>query len=526
VSGLPSGWIETTLGDACSILAGYGFPERLQGRSQGDLAFFKVGDISESWKRGEPVLANANHYISFADAEELRAAPLPANTVVFAKIGAAIALNRRALLSVPSLVDNNVMGLHQQPELLNPKYLFHFACTLRLDDLSRATTVPSLRKGDVASLRFPLAPFAEQERIVAEIEKQFTRLDAAVAALKRVQSNLKRYRAAVLKAACEGNLVPTEAELARKEGRSYETGEHLLARILKERRAKWEADHLAKMKAAGKLSKEDWKKKYKEPEGPDSGALPPLPEGWSWATWDQIGFSQNGRPFPSAEYCNDGVKLIRPGNLHVSGRVQWDEENTRRMPESWERENPDLVVGSSELVMNLTAQSLRDEFLGRICITSADEHCLLNQRLARLTPMLVHRRFVLWLLKSSIFRRFVDGLNTGSLIQHMFTSQLARFILPLPPLQEQERIAAEVEAKLSVVDQNEAACEKASRAIDALRQSILKRAFEGKLVPQDPNDEHASVLLERLLAERKNRQPVVHRRSRKVAQRTFLVEAE
>ncbi len=174
------------------------------------------------------------------------------------------------------------------------------------------------------------------------------------------------------------------------------------------------------------------------------------------------------------------------------------------MPRRWEQENPDLVVGSSELVMNLTAQSLRDEFLGRICITSADEHCLLNQRLARLTPILVHRRFFLWLLKSSIFRRFVDGLNTGSLIQHMFTSQLAKFVLPLPPLQEQEKIAAEVEAKLSTVEQNEAACEKASRGIDALRQSILKRAFEGKLVPQDPNDEPASVLLERIRAKRRN----------------------
>jgi len=85
-----------------------------------------------------------------------------------------------------------------------------------------------------------LAPTREQEVIVAEIEKQFTRLDAATAALKRVQANLKRYRAAVLKAACEGRLVPTEAELARKEGRSYETGEQLVARILKERRAKWE----------------------------------------------------------------------------------------------------------------------------------------------------------------------------------------------------------------------------------------------------------------------------------------------
>ena len=89
------------------------------------------------------------------------------------------------------------------------------------------------------SIPFPLPPLPEQHRIVAEIEKQFSRLDASVAALKRAQANLKRYRASVLKAACEGKLVPTEAELARDEGRDYEPADRLLERILMERRARW-----------------------------------------------------------------------------------------------------------------------------------------------------------------------------------------------------------------------------------------------------------------------------------------------
>ena len=132
-----------------------------------------------------------------------------------------------------------------------------------------------------------MLPSTEQHRIVAEIEKQFTRLDTAVAALKRTQANLKRYRASVLKAACEGRLVPTEAELARKEGRDYEPADRLLACILNERRAKWEADQLAKMQAQGKVPKDDtWKEKYQEPTGPDTTDLPKLPEGWVWASLD------------------------------------------------------------------------------------------------------------------------------------------------------------------------------------------------------------------------------------------------
>ena len=127
--------------------------------------------------------------------------------------------------------------------------------------------------------------------------------------------------------------------------------------------------------------------------------------------------------------------------------------------------------------MNLTAQSLKDEFLGRVCLTSQDEPCLLNQRLARLTPVVVSPAFVLLLLKEERFRRFVGGLNTGSLIQHMFTSQLANFAFPLPPLAEQERIVAEVERRLSVVEQLEAVVTANLQRGTRLRESVLQSAF-------------------------------------------------
>ncbi len=321
-------------------------------------------------------------------------------------------------------------------------------------------------------LEIPLAPLPEQQRIVAEIEKQFTRLEAGLAGLRRVQANLKRYRAAVLKAACEGKLVPNEVELAKAEGRKVETGAELLERILAERRAIHE-------KAQAKASR---KKKYKEPIDPTVPPGDQLPEGWVWATWDQVGFSQNGRPFQSAEYQPTGSKLLRPGNLHMSGKVLWNDSNTRCLPPQRARENADLIVRGSELVMNLTAQSLKDEFLGRVCITAPDEECLLNQRLARLTPLIILPHFALYLLKASRFRRFVDGLNSGSLIQHMFTSQLATFTFPLPPLAEQKRIVAEVERRLSVIDELEAVVAANLQRATRLRQSILQRAFTGELV--------------------------------------------
>ena len=132
--------------------------------------------------------------------------------------------------------------------------------------------INNLRRGDLETLRLPLPPAHVQRRIVAEIEKQFSRLDEAVANLKRAKAKLKRYKAAVLKAAVEGRLVTTEAELARRAGRRYETGE-LLQRILETRRSLW-------------------KGKPKEPVPPDTVGLPILPEGWTWASLDSLSGTQ------------------------------------------------------------------------------------------------------------------------------------------------------------------------------------------------------------------------------------------
>jgi type I restriction enzyme S subunit len=141
----------------------------------------------------------------------------------------------------------------------------------------------------VRKITVPIAPFPEQHRIAAAIDSYFSRLDEAVMLLERVQRNLTRYRAAVLNAAVQGRLVPTEAELARQEGRNYEPASVLLERILAERRRQWEEAELARMKAAGKAPKDGrWKSNYKEPMLPDAGVPRELPKGWCWATLDQL----------------------------------------------------------------------------------------------------------------------------------------------------------------------------------------------------------------------------------------------
>ena len=460
----------------------------MQGMNSGDYAFFKVGDISYAWLNGENFLNRARNYVTHEIALSIKARPLPKGSTVFAKIGAAIALNRRAMLSEDSLVDNNVMGLHPVFGGLDHKLLFYFMQTIELAGLARATTVPSVRKSDVETIRFPLPPLPEQHRIVAEIEKQFTRLDASVAALKRAQANLKRYRASVLKAACEGKLVPTEADLARSEGRDYEPADRLLERILIERRASWE-------------SQKKRRGKYKEPVAPDTSELPDLPEGWVWVTVEQLILRSEYGTSVKCTYDGQGVPVLRIPNI-AAGEINLTDMKYANQSLQFDSAKS---LGLGDVLMCRTNGSIR--LIGKTAVVKTEfdvSHSFASYLLRfRFTETRILPKWFHMFATSQLGRSFIERNAASSAGQHNVSLRLIHGMpIPLPPLAEQRRIVAEVERRLSVVQQAEAAVEVGLKRAERLRQSILKQAFSGRLVPQDPNDEPASVLLERIRAER------------------------
>ena len=484
---LPISWCQASIGDVCNIFAGYGFPKDMQGKRTGDLPFFKVSDISQAWLQNRHWLTAANHYLTNSEANSINAKPLPQQTTVFAKIGAAIALNRRAILAEPSIVDNNVMGVHPSLEALHPRLLFYFMWTVRLGDTSRATTVPSVRKSDVENLPIPIPPLPEQHRIVAEIEKQFTRLDASVAALKRAQANLKRYRASLLKASCEGRLVPTEAELARSEHRDYRPADRLLERILAERRARWESQP----KRRGK---------YKEPAPPDTSALPELPEGWVWTSVEQVAEIQGGiQKQPKRAPVSNSFPFLRVANV-LRGQLNLQEVHQIELFPG-ELEKLRLATGDLLIVEGNGSPSQ----IGRMAIwRGAIDDCVHQNHIirARVYPGAMSE-FVECYWNSPTGTAFVSGVaSSTSGLYTLSVAKIGYLPIPLPPLAEQHRIVAGVERQMSVIQQAEATVEVSLKRADRLRQSILKQAFSGQLVPQDPDDEPASVLLERIRAER------------------------
>ena len=383
-----------------------------------------------------------------------------------------------------------------------------------LTDKTQGVVYPAVRPRDVRAHRLPIPPLPEQDRIVAVIETELTCIDAAVAALERVRANLKRYRASVLKAAVEGRLVPTEAELASKEGRDFEPASVLLDRILAERRRRWEESELARMKAAGKPPKDDrWKSKYKEPVAPDTSTLPQLPDGWCWASADQCTNQITDGEHITPPRTDDGVFLLSARNVQ-DGRLSL--EVVDHVSETvFEQLSKRLIMEPGDVLLSCSGS------VGRSCVVPAGIRFALVRSVAVLKPVLPMGTYLSLALRSLFLQRQIDRKKTQTAQANIFQGKIRTLVFPLPPVDEQFRIVSEIARLLSVTDQTDYLVSAAAQRSDRLRQSILKWAFEGKLVDQDPNDEPASVLLERIRAERAATMP--SRKSRKT--NTHQIEA-
>ena len=319
----------------------------------------------------------------------------------------------------------------------------------------------------LADAPFPLAPLPEQHRIVAEIEKQFTRLDASVESLKRAQANLKRCRASVLKSACEGSLVPTEAELARAEGRDYEPAGVLLERILAERRARWE-------------SQEKRRGKYKEPSAPDTSDLPDLPEGWAWATVQQLSNLIQYGTSAKASTDASGIPVLRMGNIQ-GGSLGYSD--LKYLPEH----NPDVqttLLNHGDLLFNRTNSA---ELVGKSAVYK-DNHpsaCFASYLIRVSFSDEFSSDYACACINSQYGRSFIGRVKSQQVGQaNVNGSKLASMPLPLPPLAEQQRIVAEVERRLSVIQQAEATVTASLARADRLARASSSRRFPANSSPE------------------------------------------
>ena len=390
--------------------------------------------------------------------------------ILFSHINSDLHLGKTAIVpsDAPLLHGMNLLRLRVDSNRLRPKYLHHWLDYCRRTGVfmaiaQHAVNQSSLNQKKITSLEVPLRSVGEQDEIVAELEKQFSRLDEAVANLQRVKANLKRYKASVLKAAVEGRLVETEATLARREGRTYETGEQLLQRILEERRAKW----------AGK-------RKYREPVNPEMESVSELPEGWAWASPEQVSagepYSLAIGPFGSSlkvsDYKTEGVPLVFVRNIRSGS---FGGENTVYVTTDKAAELSAHSVQAGDILVTKMGDPPGD-----VCrypanrppaVITAD--CIK----LRVTKLGIDPSFIEYAMASRVVQDQILGITKGVAQLKVNLANFSSIALPVPPYAEQARIVAEVDRHLSIIREVEADVDANLQRAQALRQSTLAKAF-------------------------------------------------
>ena len=345
-----------------------------------------------------------------------------------------------------------------------------------------------------------LPPLAEQERIVDRIDELFSSIEAGERAIEQARAGVARYRKAILKAAVTGELTADW----RIENPAKESAKDLLARILTARFEAWEKSELAKLDAKGKARPEtekQWEKfreRYKEPTEPDITKLPAIPDSWTWATVDILcpddtanGISVAGSLEPP------GIPALRLDAITPNGF----DYSKRRYIDISDKKAASMAVREGHLYVS-RANGSKERMGKAILAKKPPELIVYPDTIIRFGIL---PEFVVWVSmswKSYLVRGFLEEkAKTSAGIWKIAQSDIKPMPISVPPTNEQAEIVNRVEQALSKADAVEATLDAQSRAAKALKQAVLKTAFEGKLVPQNPKDEPASELLKRIKEE-------------------------
>ena len=408
--------------------------------------------------------------------------PFASGDVLFAKITPCMENGKMAVVPpLPNDVGFGTTEFHvlRPTEVVVGKLLYYFVSSASVrheaqHQMTGAVGQKRVPKRYLETKTFPLPPLNEQHRIVEKIETLFARLDKGEETLREVQKLLARYRQSVLKAAVTGQLT---ADWRAENAHRLEHGRDLLARILQTRRETWEG-----------------RGKYKEPAAPDTTGLPELPEGWVWATLPMLGEFGRGK---SKHRPRNDPKLYEGGKYPFlqTGRV---------------RSSGGRITQHDGFYNEFGLSQSKIWPKGTICITIAAniaesgileiDACFPDSVVGLVPHPEVSEEYVECFIRTA--KENLDRYAPATAQKNINLEILNAVAVPLPPSAEQTEIRNMIDQAFSTIHSAEQVCQSELIRSTALRQSILKDAFAGRLVPQDPNDEPASELLGRIRAER------------------------
>ncbi len=479
---LPAGWATATLPELIApdgLLTDGDWVETKDQDPGGAVRLTQLADV------GDGVFRDRSHrFLTGERADELNCTYLVAGDVLIARMPDP--LGRACLFPGSSRQCVTVVDVciaRPGGDTVEPKWMMHFinapASRLAIEALQKGSTRKRISKANLCTIPIPVPPRREQSRIAAAIDSHTSRLDETVALLERVQRNLNRYRASVLKAAVEGRLVPTEAELARAEKRGYETAcARVSATVAPPRPARWKTRTKDVVVGHGALSVGD----------PHAA----LPEGWTRSPLVDVARMESGHTPSRArpEWWGGEVPWI--------GIADARENDGKVICKTLQHTNAGgLANSAARLLPAGTVCVSRTASVGYVVVMGHD--------------MATSQDFVNWIPTAAVTsdwlrvvfsadREALRRFGKGTVHKTIYFPEWLSVHVAIPPMQEQLRIVAEVDKLLSDAETIGATVAISIERCSRLRHSILKWAFEGKLVDQDPNDEPADALLARIRA--------------------------
>ena len=491
---LPEGWVWTNLSDLSYLITkgatptSYGFNYVSKG-----INFIKVENITKN-----NISSNSLHHITIEAHEFLKRSQLQEKDVLFSIAGT---IGRSAIVKKHHLPANTNQAL----AIIRLPYTFisidyiqlsltNHITILNAQNEMRGVGMNNISLGDVNNIVLPLPPLPEQHRIVAKLEALLAQVNRSKDHLAKVPLLIKRFRQSVLAAACSGRLT----EDWRREHPDVEPAS-LLKRIREERIRGYD-EECRKAEAEGRRKPK--KPKNIESQEVDAEGLPELPEDWVWVVFDQIAKAENNAikagPFGSSLkkefYVTKGYKIygqeqVIRGDSHY-GEYYIDEDKYNELIT--------CSVQPGDILISLVGT------IGKTLILPSNiESGIINPRLVKisLNNKIGFNEYIQGYLNSTSAEKFYKISSHGGTMEILNLRILRALPIPLPPLPEQHEIVQRLETLFHFADEVEQRVAAATAHTNHLTQSILARAFRGKLVPQGPYDEPASVLLERIKQE-------------------------
>ncbi|NBC83049.1 MAG: restriction endonuclease subunit S [Bacteroidetes bacterium] len=490
-------WTETYLPNVCDILDNLRKPinsnerkKRIEGKPESELypyygATGQVGYIDDYLTDGEFVLIGED------------GAPfLDYTRAVAYKINGKTWVNNHA---------------HILKSFFNNDYLLHYLNQFQFRDFVTGTTRLKLTQGALKRMSVKLAPLPEQRAIVTKIENLFASLDKGIADLKKAQEQLKVYRQALLKKAFEGELTKDW----RKKQTKLPTAEELLEQI-KHERQKYYEQQLEDWKQAVK----DWENKGKEGKKPSRISKPKefgkvrlidvenydtIPDNWKWSRFGNVTYKIGDIDHKMPKTVDNGYPYLSTGNLKVDGTIDFTEAKTISK-EDFERLSLKIEPEKGDIIFP------RYGTIGRNVLIDVNREFLVSYSCAIIKNItnMMSAKFALYYSLSPIIKKEIKKYTVETTQANVGIASIENFVFPLCSVEEQHQIVREIESRLSVCDKVEQNITEGLEKSEALRQSILKKAFEGKLLSvaeiekckQAADYEPASVLLEKIKKEK------------------------